>query len=855
MKSKLYKFITEHRQDIVLGCIILAILSIPVVFVWKTSIDKEYEEVRDLNLADFPLSTQIHITGSTWASIAATYEWCKGGPGTDNTNEYYIEDVILDAQGGSFHCLLIESSSVFFRIENCIFTNTQYSGIVLNSVSNGSILSNTISTTDGAGISLNFCSDNKIIGNTVENNNEGIKLYYSDNNYIKNNEILHNEINGMTLEYSDRNEVLLNDIYENENINNPNTKGIYMIESYYNNITSNNINDNDAQGIHLSGCYYNNISDNFISGNLQGFKVDISQYNTFFNNTIENTGLLPPGYEPPGYEGSYRNGMFFSDSDNNNITENTIKNTQHKGLYFDSSDYSYIKGNSIELSKSSGIVFENSLHNKVIDNAVNNSVLFGISLINSEDNIVLDNFLSKCGYNIEGSPGLISNLIMNTSNLVNGKPLHFYYNSANLDQNNFTNSGQIILYSCYNADISGFTLNECTRGLSLYYCNNYHINGITSALNFLGGIYLKNCNNGVILGSNLSYTVLGLHMYNTNSTYVSGNTINYNHNALNITEGYHNRIVSNTINHNDFSGIGISSSTFWEISFLNNSILGNTLIKNNGPAVRVSFANKIIISDNIINDNLQGINLNQANNVTILDNSVTYNDYGGIYILDCSDLNITRNTVSHNYNPSIYPYSQDVSGIRIKGDYIGSSRITLIENTINNNHEGISIYHVSKINAIGNSLYSSDIALNNYVKLEYCDDSNFTANELELYGWGFDLYYCVNNLFTSNEIRNGGIDLYRSDYNEFIDNYICCNGIAFLLSDSSHNKIINNTLYKVQQCFVEWGDSTDNIFENNDCLEELDFPPINLYGAIIGLCGVGIVTTIMLIKRNKAKRK
>ena len=88
-----------------------------------------------------------------------------------------------------------------------------------------------------------------------------------------------------------------------------------------------------------------------------------------------------------------------------------------------------------------------------------------------------------------------------------------------------------------------------------------------------------------------------------------------------------------------------------------------------------------------------------------------------------------------------------------------------------------------------------------------------------------------------------------------LGHYIRDNGIAFSLEDSSYNTIINNTMINVMQCYRELGDCVANVFEDNYCEEAGLIPIFNIIGAIIGICGVGIVTTVMLFKRRRINRE
>ena len=64
---------------------------------------------------------------------------------------------------------------------------------------------------------------------------------------------------------------------------------------------------------------------------------------------------------------------------------------------------------------------------------------------------------------------LISHKI-NVSNKVNEKPIYYYCNQVNLNSNNFTNPGQVILVNCTNSVVSQLNIVNGSEGISLYYC-------------------------------------------------------------------------------------------------------------------------------------------------------------------------------------------------------------------------------------------------------------------------------------------------------------------------------------------------------------------------------------------------
>ncbi|MFX1558633.1 MAG: hypothetical protein ACFFC9_15380, partial [Promethearchaeota archaeon] len=88
------------------------------------------------------LNEKIHINNN-WSITESTYTWCTGS-GT-YSEPYIIKDLIIDG-GGSGHCILIENSNVYFKIENCTTFNAgDYHGITLLNVNNSLLFKNNCS--------------------------------------------------------------------------------------------------------------------------------------------------------------------------------------------------------------------------------------------------------------------------------------------------------------------------------------------------------------------------------------------------------------------------------------------------------------------------------------------------------------------------------------------------------------------------------------------------------------------------------------------------------------------------------------------------------------------------------------
>ena len=198
---------------------LLPLITVNLSFITGNS-NKGLEYSDDINIDNknpkiSKVSEKITIDGnSDWVS-AKTAGICTGD-GTFS-DPYVIKDLEINSESGGT-CFQIRNSNVYFRVENCTFYNSgeafQFSGIKLQSVSNGILINNTLSE-NNHGMIVSYGYNLTITGNNVKNNViDGIFLQFSDNNNVSNN-IINNSIYGIHLDRSDNNTINNNGIINN----------------------------------------------------------------------------------------------------------------------------------------------------------------------------------------------------------------------------------------------------------------------------------------------------------------------------------------------------------------------------------------------------------------------------------------------------------------------------------------------------------------------------------------------------------------------------------------------------------------------------------------------------------------
>jgi len=153
-----------------------------------------YYDSQKLNIHSSGSTERIHIVGNEgWYELRE----CGNVSGFGNTTHPYIlKDLEINGEGiGS--CIIVEESSVYFKIENCIAVhsgNEKYdAGIKLVNVTNGEIVNNNCSNNKRNGIILIESNNNHISENYLSYNNVGVHLISANHNTVLDNAFSSNE--------------------------------------------------------------------------------------------------------------------------------------------------------------------------------------------------------------------------------------------------------------------------------------------------------------------------------------------------------------------------------------------------------------------------------------------------------------------------------------------------------------------------------------------------------------------------------------------------------------------------------------------------------------------------------------
>ncbi|MHA1439712.1 MAG: right-handed parallel beta-helix repeat-containing protein [Promethearchaeota archaeon] len=569
--------------------------------------------------------------------------WFGGGDGSKG-NPYQLENITIDGQNSS-SCIKIINSRDHFIINNCTLYNSSEgsimnrdAGIYLFNTTNGQLVNNNCSLNYGLGIRIEESDNNALLSNNIADNSwGGILIDGSKNNTLSGNLIyeLGIDMNGNSIEDYNSHTIDTTNLLNGKPIyyytgkkylgtNNFTNAGQIILVNCNDSLI---INHDPLDGIKLAYCKNNTISNNNVSYNLNSIHLVYSYNNTIFNNTVNhNKGVGIATYVT--YDNIISNntinnnvfGIFLYDSENDTVLGNNVNNNKEVGILI---------GNTFNCTVTNNTAINNTLYGIRLGVANNSTVShnnvsgsdYGISLDDCEklilfnntceniDSIGIDlwmcsnitlfnNKMKSCGLNFYGSREEMSSHSIDTSNKVNEKPIYYYTNKIGLNNQNFSNAGQILLVNCNNSIISNLNISYTTYAITLDFCNNNNLTHNNISYNNGGGIILysslnntvenntiKNSGVAIVLhydGSNsiinneLSYNNVSIAIRGSNNNMINENHIYKNDWGIQVLSSINNTFFANIISNNDLYGISLDSASNYSLIY-NNEFIGNTI--------------------------------------------------------------------------------------------------------------------------------------------------------------------------------------------------------------------------------------------------------------------------------------
>jgi parallel beta-helix repeat protein len=259
-------------------------------------------------------------------------------------------------------------------------------------------------------------------------------------------------------------------------------------------------------------------------------------------------------------------------------------------------------------------------NDSVISGNFANDSYFGIDLFRSSNTTISGNIMNKCGLIIDGEFEHLISHDIDTTNLVNEKPLYYYKNEVNLGTDDFLDAGKVIMVNCNDSLISSLDISLTRTAIAFYYSNKNSILNNTANNNGYG-IQLSFCNNNIITRNNMSNNQHGISSHNCNNNTIAKNYANNNTEwGIELRSCSSNVILENIANYNGYDGISL-------VFCYNTTITGNSVSNNFQCGINLFYSDFNLVSRNMANYNsFYGIVLILSNNNTVIGNILLGND-------------------------------------------------------------------------------------------------------------------------------------------------------------------------------------------------------------------------------------
>ncbi len=473
------------------------------------------------------------------------------------------------------------------------------------------------------------------------------------------------------------------------------------VESSHNTITQNEVHNND-NAVYLDHSTMNTVADNvFYDNDFHAVYLDHSNRNTIHGNRVErgdDAAFLLENSESNAITYNSIVATWYAiqlvSSSNNTITNNTASQGK-TGIDLYASHNNELAGNKVTQNSFDGVTMGESNHNIIRANLIEGNNLTGLSVDSSTGCVFEGNTMSGNLYNfwIGGSSHSHFANLVDESNTVDGKPIHYLVDLSNIVIDASSSAGMVYCINCTNITIRGLALANNGEGILLYNTTDSTIESNLISTNGLGGIALIDCGNITITSNTITDTRYrdGIYLEATHHTTITNNTLtNNNDYGIHLSHSNNNTIKDSAATLND-GGIYIQSSH-------NNMIAHNTVDSNSDTGIVVSGSYNTVI-DNIVTSNTWvGIEVGGSGHNKITQNKIEGSN-SGIRIDSYTSYNeVSLNNVSHSKYYGLHLVDADFN--TIQGNIVTSTRDTgislescmnnlVLNNTVSNNDLGI----------------------------------------------------------------------------------------------------------------------------------------------------------------------
>lgn len=493
---------------------------------------------------------------------------------------YVIEGLEIDASGNAWG-IFISGTEEHFEIRGCVIKNAdtesspQYKGnnIYMISVSNGTLIGNSIFDSNYTSVSIRFSRNLSIISNSIDGsvNSGGLHLWNSNNILVKDNNISDNHETGFSTSGCGRITLINNTIGSNGNT------GLHLTNTGYSKFSGNSVQGRIGHAIVISGNSPENqlYSNSLIDGGLYFYLDDgtMASQTITENNTVDGA--------PIRFYANKDMSSMSTPSDTGQILLANVTGLSISGIDFDKGSIGMQVLNSKEISVTACTFMGLYIGAMFVDS----------SSCDISNNIIMD--MGSIGINLEECSDLTLH-----SNDISDATIGLYQSGVNqgieVMKNTIRNCNEgISLHPSLFAQVGGsnntFSYNDISGGTKGFYVifeemsiiSNNSIKDMGTELLFGAGIELFNTKNMTVSSNMLMNSSVGI---DVNGRYWGGswhNTIKENR----VEEARDVGIYVNRSMGGDYTSNLVFRSASFGMKFENsysNYVHLNSFIKNNG---------------------------------------------------------------------------------------------------------------------------------------------------------------------------------------------------------------------------------------------------------------------------------
>jgi len=320
----------------------------------------------------------------------------------------------------------------------------------------------------------------------------------------------------------------------------------------------------------------------------------------------------------------------------------TVKNCKvqnfTRGLSLSSSGNNRFENNNFS-NNWSGVYLHASNNNELRQNIVENNSWSGLELdYYSQNNTLRGNQMRNNKYNFY-SFGYENDI--DTTNLVDEKPIYYLIDASNITLDSSSNAGTIYCIRCTNITIKDLNLKNNFSGIFLKDSQDLKIEDNQISNNNIG-IFLLHSQRVIIVNNTLIDNYLDIYLDSSRNNLLKDNIIKnkiFDNNSGGISLYNSN---NNTLFSNNFFKKGIILSSSYENILSQNEIFNSPY----GITIALSSSNDLI--ENFLSENDNGIYFNFASQNILKNNKIEKSRYFGLHLYLSTKNLITQNTLVEN---------------------------------------------------------------------------------------------------------------------------------------------------------------------------------------------------------------